>query len=150
VSLARKVLQGPGTGSPTITASSRSKQNNFTRGKTIMKTPLTSLAVLGLASCASAPMPAAELQRSEASIRGAEELGALGVPAARLRLEMAKDPGERGKQMAADGDKRAVLVLARAESDAELAMDIAREVAVHTSALKATEDLKAVRARGNP
>ena len=37
-----------------------------------MKTLLMSLAALGLASCASSPMPAAELQRSEASIRGAE------------------------------------------------------------------------------
>jgi hypothetical protein len=52
--------------------------------------------------------------------------------------------------MAASGDARAVLVLARAESDAELAMGIAREVSVHASALQATEDLKAVRARGNP
>jgi hypothetical protein len=111
---------------------------------------MISLAVLGLAGCASAPMPSGGLQRSEASIRGAEELGALGVPAARLHLEMAKDQDAKGKKMAADGDARAVLVLARAESDAELAMGIAREVAVHTSALKATEDLKAVRARGNP
>jgi len=115
-----------------------------------MKTLLMSLAVLGIAGCASAPMPAVGLQRSEASIRGAEELGALGVPDARLHLEMAKDQEARGKKMAAAGDARAVLMLARAESDAELAMGIAREVAVHASALKATEDLKAVRARGNP
>jgi hypothetical protein len=125
-------------------------KTNFTRGKPIMKTLLMSLAALGLAGCASAPMPAVELQRSEASIRGAEELGALGVPDARLHLEMAKDQDARGKKMAAAGDARAVLVLARAESDAELAMGIAREAAVHASALKATEDLKAIRARGNP
>jgi len=125
-------------------------KTNFTRGKPIMKTLLMSLAALGLASCASAPMPAAELQRSEASIRGAEELGALGVPDARLHLEMAKDQDARAKKMAAAGDAGAVLMLARAESDAELAMGIAREAAVHASALKATEDLKALRARGNP
>ena len=115
-----------------------------------MKTLLMSLAALGLAGCAAAPMPAVEMQRSQASIRGAEELGALGIPAARLHLEMAKDQDAKAKQMAADGDPRAVLVLARAESDAELAMGIAREAAVHASALKAGEDLKAVRARGNP
>jgi hypothetical protein len=95
-------------------------------------------------------MPAAELQRSEASIRGAEELGALGVPDARLHLEMAKDQDARAKKMAAAGDAGAVLMLALAESDAELAMGIAREAAVHASALQATEDLKAIRARGNP
>ena len=115
-----------------------------------MKTLLMSLAVLGLAGCASAQTPAVGLQRAEASIRGAEELGALGIPAARLHLEMAKDQDARGKKMAADGDARAVLVLARAEADAELAMGIAREATVHASALKATEDLKAVRAHGNP
>jgi hypothetical protein len=114
-----------------------------------MKTLLMSLAVLGL-GCASAPMPAAGMQRSEASIRGAEELGAMGVPAARLHLEMAKDQNAKGKKMAAAGDARAGLVLARAESDAELAMGLAREASVHASALKAGEDLKAVRAHGNP
>ena len=115
-----------------------------------MKTLLMSLAAVGLVGCASAPMPAVELQRAEASIRGAEELGALGVPDARLHLEMAKDQDARGKKMVADGDARGALVLARAAADAELAMGIAREAAVHASALKATEDLKAIRARGNP
>ena len=114
-----------------------------------MKSLLMSLAVLGLA-CAGAPMPAVEMQRSQASIRSAEELGALGIPAARLHLEMAKDQDARAKKMAADGNPRAVLVLARAEADAELAMGLAREAAVHSSAVKAGEDLKAVRARGNP
>jgi len=42
-------------------------------------------------------MPAAGIQHSEASIRGAEELGAMGIPAARLHLEMAKDQDAKGK-----------------------------------------------------
>jgi hypothetical protein len=109
-----------------------------------------SLAALGLAGCAAVPLPPDRLEHSEASIRGAEEVGALGVPAARLHLEMAKDQTDKAKKMAANGDDRAVLVLARGESDAELALGLAREVAVHMSALKATEDLKAVRARGTP
>jgi len=114
-----------------------------------MKTLLVSFAVLGL-GCASAPMPAAGIQHSEASIRGAEELGAMGIPAARLHLEMAKDQDAKGKKMAAAGDARAGLVLARAESDAELAMGLAREASLHASALKAGEDLKAVRAHSAP
>ena len=111
---------------------------------------MTALAVLALAGCATVPIPAYQLERAEASIRGAEEVGALGVPAARLHLQLAKDETDTAKKMASRGDDRAVLVMARAESDAELAMGIAREAAVHASALKATEDLKAVRARGNP
>jgi hypothetical protein len=108
------------------------------------------LAVVGLAGCAATQLPPDRLEHSEASIRGAEEVGALGVPAAKLHLQLAQDQTALAKKMAANGDKRAILVLARAESDAELALGLAREVAVHTDALRAGEDLKAIRARGTP
>jgi len=114
----------------------------------MMKELMMSLAVLGLAGCASVQLPADQLEHSEASIRGAEEVGASGVPAARLHLQLAKDQTETAKKMAAAGETRAVLVLARAESDAELALGLAREVAVHADAQRANEDLKAVRERG--
>jgi hypothetical protein len=111
---------------------------------------MTALAVLGVAGCATMPIPAYQLERSEASIRGAEEVGALNVPAARLHLQLAKDETETAKKMATKGDERAVLVMARAESDAELALGLAREAAVHNDALRASDDLKTLRARGNP
>ena len=116
----------------------------------MMNKLLISLAALGLGGCATAQIPTDRIEHSEASIRGAEEMGASGVPAAKLHLQLAKDQTEIAKKMAADGDQRAVLVLARAESDAELALGLAREVSVHTDALRATEDLKAVHARGTP
>ena len=116
----------------------------------MMTKVMTALAVLGVAGCASVPIPVYQLDRSEASIRGAEEVGASGVPAAALHLQLAKDETETAKKMATQGDERAMLVMARAESDAELALGLAREATVHGDALKATEDLKAVRARGNP
>ncbi|MDP2273981.1 MAG: hypothetical protein Q8N23_35500 [Archangium sp.] len=106
-----------------------------------------SIAVLALAGCATVQLPADRLQGSEASIRSAEELGASNVPAARLHLQLAKDETLAAKKLAADGDDRAELVLARAEADAELALGLARQVAVHSEALRAEEDLKAVRAR---
>lgn len=111
---------------------------------------LTSLAVLGATSCATVQIPPDQLQATEASIRGAEELGAVNVPAARLHLELAKDQTAAAKKLADEGDERAVLVLARATADAELALGLAREVAVHTDAVRAGEDLKAVRERGAP
>lgn len=116
----------------------------------MMNRLLMSLAVLGLTSCATVQIPPDRLEGTEASIRGAEELGAAGVPAAKLHLQFAQDQTATAKKMAADGDERAVLVLARAEADAELALGLAREAAVHAEALKAAEDLKAVRARGTP
>ena len=116
----------------------------------MMKELMMSLAVLGLAGCTSLQLPADRLEHSEASIRGAEEVGASGVPAARLHLQLAKDQVDTAKKMAAAGQDRSVLVLARAESDAELAIGLAREVSVHADALRAAEDLKAVRDRGTP
>jgi hypothetical protein len=114
----------------------------------MMKELMMSLAVLGFAACTAVQIPPDRLERSEASIRGAEEVGASGVPAAKLHLQLAKDQTDTAKKMAASGDKRALLVLARAESDSELAIGLAREVAVHADATRASEDLKAVHDRG--
>ena len=115
-----------------------------------MKNLMLSLAAFGLAGCATIVLPAQQLEQSESSMRGAEEVGALTVPTARLHLQLAKDQTALAKSMAADGDDRATLVLARAEADAELALGLAREVAVHRDAVKAAEDLKALSAGGTP
>ena len=53
----------------------------------MMKELMMALAVLGLAGCTSVQLPADRLEHSEASIRGAEEVGASGVPAAAPRAK---------------------------------------------------------------
>src|SRR4051794_8141359 len=111
---------------------------------------MLSLAVLAAAGCATTPLPAYRLEESQASIRAAEEVGALNVPAARLHLQLAKDETLLGQQMAGRGDTRAALLMARAEADAELALGLAHEAAVHGDALKAADDLKVIRARATP
>lgn len=116
----------------------------------MMKQVMTTLAVLGLTGCAAVQIPADQLERSEASIRGAEEVGAQNVPEAKLHLQMAKDENAMAKQMAAKGDKRAELMLARADSDSELANGLARQATVHADVLRAAEELKAVNARSAP
>jgi hypothetical protein len=105
------------------------------------------LAALTVGGCAAVPIPADSLERNEASMRSAREVGALGVPAARLHLQMAKDQTATAKRLAADGDERGLLVLSRAFADAELALAEAREAAAHTDALRAAADLQAVQAR---
>lgn len=115
----------------------------------MMKQALLFLAISALGGCASVQIPPDSLQHNEASIRGAEEVGANSVPEARLHLQMAKDQTVAAKRLAADGDGRAILMLARADSDADLALAMAREAAVHSDAIKAAEDLKAVHARGD-
>ena len=111
---------------------------------------LALVAVLAVAGCAAIQLPPDRLERNKATLSSAEEVGAMGVPQAKLHLQMAKDQTETAKRMAARGDQRAVLVLGRADSDAELALGMAREASVHADALRAAEDLKAVRARGAP
>ena len=111
---------------------------------------ISALAVLALSGCAAIQIPPERLERAQASERGAEELGASTVPAAKLHLQLAKDQTETAKRMAESGDERAILVMARAESDAELALVLAREVATHRDAMQASEDLKAVQSRGAP
>ena len=115
----------------------------------IKKTGFVSLAVVVFTGCAGIVIPPDRLAANEASVRGAEELGALGVPAARMHLELAKDETATAKRLASNGDSRALTVLACAQSDAELALGLAREASVHAGALKAAEDLQAVQARGN-
>jgi hypothetical protein len=105
------------------------------------------LAALMSAGCATIQLPPERLAANEASIRGAEELGAEGVPQARLHLQLAKDQTESAVRLAEDGDERALLVLARAQSDAELALSLAREATVHRAAVRAGEELESVKAR---
>lgn len=107
-------------------------------------------AALALVGCATIQLPAERLQANMASIRTAEELGAEGVPSARLHLQLAKDQTEAARRMAEEGDARAPIVLARAQADAELALSLAREASVHRAAVRATDDLKSLKARSVP
>lgn len=106
------------------------------------------LAVLLLGGCAAIRLPADRVERSEAGIRLAEEAGALEVPAARLQVQLAKEQLAKARRLAAAGDGRAALVLERAAVDSELAVELAREAAVHAEALRATAAPGVVRASG--
>jgi len=108
------------------------------------------VAAMVLAGCATVQLPQERLAANDSSIRAAEELGADGVPAARLHLQLAKDQTESARRMAEDGNERALIVLARAQSDAELALSLAKEASVHRAALKASEELRALKARSVP
>ena len=73
------------------------------------------------------------------------------MPAAALHLQLAKDETETAKKMATKGDERAMLVHgARRIRRASWPSGSPARSTVHADALKATEELKAVRARGNP
>ena len=109
-------------------------------------------AVLGVSAvgCAGARVAPEKFEQSQASIRGAEEVGADKVPAAKLHLQFAKDQTDRAKKMSAEGDARAELMLARARSDAELAVALSREEATRQEAARAADELKALRGGVKP
>jgi len=117
---------------------------------------ILALAALGVVGCASVQLPPDQIDHFEAKVRSAKtiasfveptagERGAFGMSAARTHLELATDQAEVAKTMARAGDTRALLLLARAQSDADLAVGIARKAEMHRRALEATEDLRAAR-----
>jgi hypothetical protein len=90
--------------------------------------PICALLVLATAACASFPPPTDTLASSQASVRGAQELGADNVPQASLSLQLALEGVNKAKKMMADGDnERAHYMALRARNDAELAIALTRE-----------------------
>jgi pyridoxal biosynthesis lyase PdxS len=90
----------------------------------------TLLGVIGLCAvgCASYPAPNEQVASSLASVRGAEEAGAMNVPEAALHVKLAQEQIEQAQaQMKDDNNMRAEDLAQRAFQDAELAIAIARE-----------------------
>jgi pyridoxal biosynthesis lyase PdxS len=109
-------------------------------------------AVCAAAGCASTPLPADQMASAQASIRAAGEVGAHDVPQAALHLQLAKEQVEHAKQLIKqDDNERARYVLARAESDAELALAEARDRAESDQADQALREAQSLEQRaGKP
>ncbi len=100
------------------------------------------VAVLGGIGCASVPLPQDEVRHYETSLDFARHLGAdkpqaedghrgpLGLSPRREHLLLAGDEMATAKDMAREGDQRGALLLARAQSDVDLAVELTREAAV--------------------
>lgn len=108
------------------------------------------LSALALSACATTQFGTGRLERAEASIKAAEEIGANAVPDARLYVQLAKDQTVTAKRLASDGDDRAPMMLARAQADADLALVMARESAARAEAVRAGVELEKVQQRGTP
>lgn len=83
----------------------------------------------------SIPPPNENLASAEAACRSAKEVGADSDPQAALYLKMANDQLAQAKALMNDGDNReADRALVRAKADAELSLQLAKEVATHKAA----------------
>jgi hypothetical protein len=98
--------------------------------------------------CGSYPKPTDAASKAEATIRGAQEVGAGNVPAAALSVKLAQEEVQKAKQLMEDGDnKRAELILMRAQADAELALAQARDSQAQADAQQALDQVKAIRGK---
>jgi hypothetical protein len=82
---------------------------------------------------------------SEAAIRAAREVGADRIPQGALELKLAQEGVERAKAQMRDGDNQAAaFTLLRAQTDAELALAMARESKTQMEAQQALDKVRAI------
>jgi hypothetical protein len=114
---------------------------------------IVSIAFISLSGCASIQLPPDRMQQFDASVRSAQEAGALerpdaqgrrgalGMTKSREHFELAQDQAEVAKALAAAGDSRAVAILSRAQSDIDLSIGLEREAQMHLQARRASDDM---------
>jgi len=113
--------------------------------------PVLAAGLLAATACASHPVPNAKVASSEAAIRAAEETGAKDVPRAALHLKLAEEQLQSAKNLIqAEENERAEYVLARAQSDAELAIALSHTAESRDEASKALHEVKAVQSGEAP
>jgi hypothetical protein len=101
------------------------------------------------AACVSIQVAPERWGRLDQTIQQAEQLGASQVPMAALHLKLAREQDLTARQLAATGDYRADLVLARAQADAALAVALSHEAAIKRSMDQTDARLKAAQ-EGQP
>jgi hypothetical protein len=96
---------------------------------------LAAIAAL-IGACSSPPPPVARYASSSRAVRAARDAGAAGVPAAAKHLALAEDQLARARRLIDDGQpQEAAWLLARAQSDADLAVGLAREAHAEAAAV---------------
>jgi len=101
---------------------------------------------LSLSACASTPVPADKLTRSQVAIRSARDLGAEQVPPAAMHLRIATEQVDLARKAMSDGDnKKAEYLLIRAEADAEAAIALSNESIALAAAQRTREDVQRLR-----
>lgn len=107
------------------------------------------LAALAGAGCASVALPQDQVHHYQESVALAEKLGALKLQASqtgrgglglgrpKAHLLLAADQMVVAQQMADHGDSRAPILLARAQSDVDLAIELTREATVRAQLVSA-------------
>ncbi|HEY8076227.1 MAG TPA: DUF4398 domain-containing protein [Labilithrix sp.] len=118
-----------------------------------MKLSLVTMALAATAAvaCGSSQPPTARYATTSASVRAAHEVGAEKVPDAQLHLAMAEDQLAQAKRLMNDGEnEKATWMLSRAQSDADLAVALAREADTRSAADQVSAQIRQVQERRTP
>lgn len=96
--------------------------------------------------CGGAAPPDRQMVAAEAAIRGAQEIGATSVPESSLYLRLAERQVDKAKILIGDGNnERAMMMLMRAQGDAELALALAKEKTAKGEAQEAENTVQELR-----
>lgn len=99
---------------------------------------------MGLAACASSPIPNERIAVAKAAVQRAEQAGA--AESAPVELSTARDKLQRAEKAAADHDGKPATMLAdQANVDAQLAEATAQENRSHKAAMELDASLQALR-----
>jgi len=94
----------------------------------------------------STPVPADKLARAQSAVRSAEENNADANASAALHLKLAREQLAQARRMMEKGDnERAQYVLLRAESDADAALNIARETNARMEAQRTVSHVQQIK-----
>jgi hypothetical protein len=103
---------------------------------------LASSALL-IVACGGAAIPQEQLTSSKATISVAQAEGAPNEPKAALHLKLAQEQVAKAEALIADGDnEEAAQLIERAQSDADLAVALAKEARAKTEATETVEQLE--------
>lgn len=103
-----------------------------------------------LVACGGASIPASTVSETEASLKAAERMGAEENPEASLYLTYAREQVQRATELADEGEEgRAIMMLERAQADAEVAMSLTREADVRRQVQQTMERIDALRTSVN-
>lgn len=112
------------------------------RRKRMRHFSLASSALL-IVACGGAAIPQEQLTSSKATISVAQAEGAPNEPKAALHLKLAQEQVAKAEALIADGDnEEAAQLIERAQSDADLAVALAKEARAKTEATETVEQLE--------
>ena len=102
--------------------------------------------IMGGTTVGCASSPPLHTEKTTSGIRAAEEIGATKLPQASLHLQLAKEELENARALAKHDERnRAISMLSRAESDAELAVALSRADAEKAEAQGAMDRVRQFR-----